>query len=232
MNELLKTDDCIVSFIDILGASNLIKKDVDGSLNLVHSVYKESLDMYEEVFSNKVKLSIAIFSDNIVVARKISEEAHLESAFRFVELMSAIIQGNYLFKGVLARGGIARGHFFKDDIMVWGDGLVKAYNLENSVAIYPRIVIDPDLISDLGMYNGKCKGEHWLKQDIDGITYIDYLQQKYIKEYEFALLRELGKYDDRVVECKNDTRIMQKNIWQLNYIKTKLAENKDESIRN
>lgn len=222
--KLLKTSDYIVAFIDILGAKALIKKDVDGSLNTVHRVYEKSLEIYEKIFKELIPFDITIFSDNIVIGREIVNKPLLASYFQAVHFMAAIVQESFLSQGLLVRGAIAYGSYFKDDIMVWGNALTKAYELESSAAIYPRIIVDPELVGELELFQRKeLLSKLWLKQDNDGLFFIDYLQDKFIKQFDLVLLKELATFDQRIIDCGNDTRIMQKNIWQLNYIKSKIT---------
>jgi hypothetical protein len=42
--------------------------------------------------------------------------------------------------GYFVRGAIALGKLYHDDEMVFGDALVRAYELETSVARFPRIL--------------------------------------------------------------------------------------------
>ncbi len=224
MANALKTDDYIVAFIDVLGAKHMIKQDINGSLNVIHEVYEKSLELYKKVLAQRMQLDITIFSDNIVVAKRIYDKKKIASFFRAVQIMAAVIQGNFLFRGILTRGGIAYGKFFMDDIMIWGDALVKAYSLEESVAIYPRIVIDPELIGQLHIFpDGPEKSPYWLKQDFDGILYLDYLQERLIKDFGIMIAQEFARYDDRIVEAGCNTRLMQKYIWHANYLKSKLT---------
>lgn len=237
MPSKLITESYVVAFIDILGAKSMMKKDINGSLNIVHEVYEKSLDMYHKLFPENVRLEISIFSDNIVIARKVNNEAFLGKAFKAVQLMAAIVQGNFLFRGILCRGAVSYGSFFKDSIMLWGDALVRSYSLESSVAIFPRIIIDPELIGRLKIFPvGPEHSPYWLRQDFDGIVFVDYLQESYIKDFTIVLLREFGFYESRLIDCNNDTKIMQKNIWQLNYVKSKIGvgdkNEKDEAIGN
>ena len=237
MANALKTDNYIVAFIYVLGAKQMIKKDVNGSLSVIHEVYESSLEFYKKVFSPRIKFDITIFSDNIVVAKKIYDKKDFAKIFIAIQIMTAVIQGNFLFRGILTRGGIAYGKFFKDDIMIWGDALVKAYSLEESVAIYPRIVIDPELVGQLHIFpDGPEKSPYWLKQDFDGILYLDYLQERLIKDFGIMIAQEFARYDDRIVEAGSNTRLMQKYIWHANYLKSKLTvgdsiEN-DEAVRH
>lgn len=224
MPDALKTSKYVVAFIDVLGAKGMIKKDVDGSLNIVHRAYQRSIDFFEQHFT-KTPFAVHIFSDNIIIGCRVPNNELLLRCFRAVNIMAAMVQGNFLFNGLLVRGGIAYGDFYKDDIMVWGSALVKAYELESTMAFYPRVIIDPDLVGDLNLLLEEDKikeSKLWLRADNDGLLYVDYLQEKYIKDYNMVLLSELSAYDRRTIECEVEPKIMQKNIWQLNYVKSKL----------
>jgi hypothetical protein len=86
--------------------------------------------------------------------------------------------------GVLVRGGVCIGDLFvrPDAGIVFGPALVKAYKLESQYAIYPRIIIDRDLIGDA---HQQGYIEHWrdsFQRGEDGAYYLDYL-------FDFSLAR-------------------------------------------
>ena len=49
--------------------------------------------------------------------------------------------------GWLLRGGISIGQLLIDDVMVWGETLLKSYYLEDKIANYPRIISDIHYLS-------------------------------------------------------------------------------------
>jgi len=49
-------------------------------------------------------------------------------------------------KGFFLRGGISTGSYFADDNMIFSKGLVNAYQLESKKAIYPRVIIDKNIV--------------------------------------------------------------------------------------
>jgi len=53
--------------------------------------------------------------------------------------------GELLKRGILCRGGIARGRTYHANGIVFGEGIVRAYDLEHDVAITARIVIADDV---------------------------------------------------------------------------------------
>ena len=50
--------------------------------------------------------------------------------------------------GILVRGGVSLGPCYADDEFLFGPALIQSYRLEEQVAVFPRIVIDTDLIAE------------------------------------------------------------------------------------
>ncbi len=69
-----------------------------------------------------------------------------EVAFSSVATMAAIYQSFLLNEGYYVRGGIADGHWAKSGNIIFSGAYLKAYKLEQDVAVYPRIVIDEKLV--------------------------------------------------------------------------------------
>ena len=176
MGQKYKTEKSIVAFIDVLGSSEAIMSDAEKSLQMMHGAYSKAIKLFDNIFDSsiRVKPRVKIFSDNIVisVSRK-GESGH--GAFLAVAMMSAIIQVEFLKYGMLTRGGIASGSFFSDELMVWGTALVKAHDLENNLSVYPRIIIDPNLIGELKLTDPNSiffRSQEWIEQDGDGFFII------------------------------------------------------------
>ena len=225
-----KSEDAVVAFIDILGSSAEIKSDPEKALNTVHNAYDDALAIYNKVFGNhKDTIRIRIFSDNIVISCS-CENLGLEKAFRSVIILSALIQENLLHYKVLSRGGIARGDFFSDEIMIWGNALVKAYTLESSIAIYPRIVVHPSLISDIKYFTMGSDGENsntsvWVAQDQDGLCYVDYFHDFSLLNNPLLLLVTfIEDNKERKLRYLDNIKVVQKIIWHENYLLRKLEE--------
>lgn len=233
MKNKYKTTNSIVAFIDVLGSSEAIKNDADKSLQMMHDAYTEAVMLFQSLFEDNERVApeVKIFSDNIVVSvSREGESGH--GAFCAIAMISAMIQVQFLKHGLLTRGAIASGSYFVDDMMVWGIALVKAHTLESSIAVYPRIVVDPELIADLDLANPNSKftkTQEWIEQDTDGIFMIDYLN-KYLRNKDVLILSLMSLADLKVVEyCStNNVKVCQKWLWFLNYIQGKITRDEKQ----
>jgi hypothetical protein len=50
-----------------------------------------------------------------------------------------------LAEGILTRGGVVQGGAYHNGRVLFGPGIVEAYNLEREVAKYPRIVVSEEV---------------------------------------------------------------------------------------
>ena len=130
------------------------------------------------------------FSDCIVRVRGIEKEInlHYPAGLVFYETIDLLhAQGELLNQGILIRGGIAYGDIYFDKNRIYGPALNHAYELESKYAIYPRIVLSPDLIKETKS-NKLLKSESHtyeeelsyiaklIKQGDEGLWFIDYIR--------------------------------------------------------
>ncbi|WP_096085895.1 hypothetical protein [Agaribacterium haliotis] len=157
----------IVAFVDILGFSNLINrieedeklhKTLHWALSHIKS-YKKTSEMDNTAHSD---LEVSVFSDCIVVTGD-SENFH------GVTWAVGWLQAQLLGGGILTRGGIATGKIHHSDGILYGAGMIKAYQIENSAAVFPRIVLDQDLASRIPE---KYKSIYF-SLDVDGLYFVD-----------------------------------------------------------
>lgn len=180
----------IVTFIDILGFRELVKNasalDIFDSVQAIRgtagniggrqSINGEELN-WTRVFS---------FSDSIVRVRPYDSE-YREGAL-FYELLDLVhAQTELAGQGILIRGGMTAGPIYFSEDVAYGPAFVRSYDLESSLANYPRIVIDPVLIKAVREDKNLRSRQHTLhdemeyikglvRQGDDGIWFIDYLK--------------------------------------------------------
>ena len=103
---------------------------------------------------------MSTFSDNIVISTAVKDGniPYFLRAIAIMQLMTSSL-------GFLLRGGIAIGDIYHDDEVVFGPALVRAYELKSQIAVYPRIVLDKEVLDQ-----GHIQGFHVHE---DGIYFLD-----------------------------------------------------------
>jgi hypothetical protein len=148
-----------VAYFDVLGYKEAFKKSEDVSAKLVKSI-EDSIDLMKKIVpivnesldesnNEKAEIEYKIFSDNVLICRK--KRDYLLSEFDLVTFLRlvATIQ-RIFFEGyqLIVRGGVTKGPLYLTNDFVGGKALVDAVELEES-AVYPRIVVDNCILSDL-----------------------------------------------------------------------------------
>lgn len=158
VGEIVETDQRIVCFMDILGFQKLIEKyDEDETSYILQDIQQyfsiARKQMILEGSANKESLRYLehqTFSDNICVSIP-----YFDNSEDFLNNLNIIVSYSRLFqwimsqKGFFIRGGLSLGSYYSDDNIIFSQGLVKAYKLESERAIYPRIVLDSDIIEKM-----------------------------------------------------------------------------------
>ena len=184
----------VVTFIDILGFSDLIEgsrreknQDIDRVgkiLRLLKSVKEAHRFGRAKADAEGKQLKIFFFdnfSDCIVRSTLFdsSEEQvrTIESELLLVAGMQADVTTR---QSVMLRGGMAMGELYRDEEgeFIFGPAFVEAYRLEKK-AVVPRIVISEDIMALMREKQGSFLTTY-VRQDEDGVSFIDYLHGAYI----------------------------------------------------
>jgi hypothetical protein len=220
----------LIAYLDILGFSDLVenantrkaKKNIEDMLNLVQGI--------SEQFNKKrikncyINLKVLAISDTIIISTP-----YKDKNIRFLfAAVSALAYQLVFFNKLLLRGGVAKGELKHQGNLIYGKAYLRACKLEKE-AIYPRIIVDKNLIEDL--YNKKILEKHnfgisafsepsslWIEHDNDSNYFIDFLCDSFFRggtnDTERNLSLSLTEF------CiKNFKKFIQEN-------KTKYAENK------
>ena len=72
-----------------------------------------------------------------------------------------------MYHGYLLRGAITEGLFYKDDnnIFVYGKALIDAVEIEEELAIYPRVVAQKSIQETLPQYFEECADGNFILQN-------------------------------------------------------------------
>lgn len=180
-------EDRIVAFIDVLGFRAMVNDTVDAKGNDDQTKIQRIYDAYEVIQDNwrgsssgleKTSKKTTIFSDCIVVS--VAENEASQVFWTLLEIKHLIMA--LVYHGILVRGAVVRGKLIHERNVVFGPALVEAYTLESKAALYPRIILDRDLVVAAGQ---RRAGHHSKKEEIDyvqsllekdsdGMYYVDY----------------------------------------------------------
>ncbi|HEU4962079.1 MAG TPA: hypothetical protein VFT56_16945 [Sphingomonas sp.] len=235
---------CIVTFVDILGYRELLKtrhsSDILEALRALRKFTRGDGDdeepprrsdefrLYSQAFSESV-------SDAVVRVRTIDTQS-LDGPFLYelLDLMHAQIE--CVNRGILIRGGmtIGRAHVGLDGRgPIFGEAMVRAYEIEQGEAVHPRLMIDDDAIvaflTDSSLWqHGQFDGNdaemarRYIGVSEDGSYFLDYLNAADAGEFDdgeigrFAFLaRHRDVVEEGLISATGKAR--RKLIWLANY---------------
>lgn len=181
----------IICFLDILGMSNFVEKAENDEkiceiYRMINNYIKNVLPI--RFFSESYcadKVTFSSLSDSVIISFPLSEIALL---LPYTVMFASLFQYLMLCQGLSVRGFITLGKIYhnKNEPVIFGKGLVKAYQYEKKYIISPRVVIDDKLIAKFDKYT---------KNDVE--THINKLKNKqyisdahidsFISTYEHAI---------------------------------------------
>jgi hypothetical protein len=222
----------IVAYLDILGVASRMKQKTDTqteALNKLYNLYTFIMELAdgEAGIKKYANIKFRIFSDNIILAQELSTDkkkrrAEIECLLGCVSNFACSAVGDSV--GWLLRGGITIGEFYINDTIVWGPALLRAYELEDSIANYPRIALDTSILNEL---NHHRKNTDFISLDFDGVSYLNYMS---IWHFSGAIVKngfELMKAEARKPYGTYSDRVYQKLYWHMEYVNRELNR-KDE----
>jgi len=229
----------LVAFIDILGFSALIKsiKPGDSADTLLSKIEAVLTQHVVAPWTQRGDTSARMFSDCICFSAPPTLGGFLLTITRLMNAQTALLQC-----GLLVRGAITTGRHYESARMIFSEALVRAYNIERTVACYPRIILDTDIVNEF--YN-PIKGEDkrrilanpFLLRDADGQVFVNYLslisgpaadgkRERYLEIQRALILKEQ-------VEHAREPSVMAKLAWVVryhNFISQRLHESRADLV--
>ncbi len=226
----------VVVFVDILGYSNMIKsinspeETADCLIRLHEALYesRKEIDPQEDnllgVLVEKDLYAMSSFTDNIVIGYPIRDDGEAELGGIFLKL--SYFQMIMTMKGFFIRGAISIGDIYIDDTLVFGPGLIEAYEAEKDKARDPRIVLAQSAQSAVEKhldYYGRgshAPQNHCLLKDSDGQYFIHYLDPLFDDEdplFSERLVKHKDMIDNKLSSFKSSPKIWSKYFWAANY---------------
>lgn len=231
-------EDYYICYFDILG----YRAYFDNSESSKHNKFLASMivatNSIESVIRNTktpIKINCKTYSDNFLLYAPKHSTNELEILQLFASIMQKVQVRLLMEEGLLVRGGMTIGEFYADDSIVFGEGLIRAVELEEKTAIMPRIILDKDKFSiDISALESK----QYLIEDTDGqyfVNYFYYEALQLIRGKCIRLINQNCKYHPTVkdpLKIAHTEQIISKYIWLLTKFNSQCQELKlpDELI--
>ena len=225
MSTVYETQPHFVAYLDLLAGKHLIKAEEDESLNRMHSLLQVAKDSGAHS-ANAIfpKCKIKIFSDNIIIACRLTgspakDYSRILSAFMLVSALQIVGLEMYHY---LFRGSATIGNLFIDNVMVWGSALVRATDMEETEAIYPRVIVDDNLLEMLAEDRERGEGfsKYSLARDTDGRWYLDYLSAYFRLPHSAESTAFIGENRALFLQKTDGASdaVREKLLWQIAYL--------------
>jgi hypothetical protein len=218
---------CAVLFVDILGV-RAMNSGPDAGEHLV-ALDRAVSKTYRDFLDPRSGWRAAFFSDTLVLARPVESADDEEFVVGGLIVQAALLQFDLALQGFFVRGGLSVGHFHIRSGLIFGPALVAAFDIEKSVAIHPRIVLDEgtDDVKRRFAASPATDGQRLapLMRDGDGRAFVDYLGLQFDDPDANELL---AMHRDVVVgklqQHRGDKQVWEKFRWVAEYHNAVLAQ--------
>jgi hypothetical protein len=182
-------DNRVVAFVDILGFREIVQRmaqqpELFRSIRDILRLIQRQVRQLEKarLLEQKRELNwpkkiarlplasppeMSAFSDCYVI----SESA--ESGWQVLVTVQALA-AFLLYKGIYTRGGIVKGDAYHKGPVLFGPGVISAYELQ-ATARYPRIVVEDRLVKSARWLDGT--GRTFFMRDTDGCWFVNPLER-------------------------------------------------------
>lgn len=173
----------VIVFLDLLGFKDFIhftNKTANNQNEKIQGVYDffGFLRSILEVNSNRLSATkskvLTHFSDLIVISFPANDFDSVCEEIRDVQ----IIIGNCISHGFFSRGSIIYGDIVHTPEIIFGPGLIEAYEVERTKSKYPRVLVDEAIVKDF--HERKPSNSDLgslLSIDEDGEYYVDFFKK-------------------------------------------------------
>lgn len=227
-------EEKIVCFIKIMGMKNRI--DNSESYIDLQTVYGIEKQFVDNPSVERDSLNLAVFTDCMYI---VADRECIDHVFGFIAKLAynflvnakcnlEVKEGQTdIYDCIKVRGGITYGDVLipykekssKMSNVFSGPAIKAAYILESQEAVYPRVIVDKEILENLECSKDK---EYLVCDDENDYYYLDFL--KYIGKKGLDRSWEIGKYVDFVnsemedaSKCADD-KLTEKLSWYKSYL--------------
>jgi len=165
----------MVIYFDILGFRDFVIKHGSNPAKIFDQIFSVRFRAIQPFGQAKT----INFSDTIIVAIPLKANDERKTIRKVLsdlaELHSELAIKDMVVRGSVTIGDIYINKEYRLSPVVFGPALIRAHVLESKYAKYPRIIVDPDILSDIG-------ANEYIRKWDDGNSFVDYLRASYQHE--------------------------------------------------
>lgn len=229
----LKYSPHLITYIDILGFRELVKTK---SPNFISRAIRQVIEATapDDKIRKANEENYVKFSDLIVHTVPILSRANkkFRDGIVFLEIHGLVAaQAMLVDQGLLLRGALTMGMLERTYGVLFGPGIIAAYDLEREQAQFPRIVVESDLIEALKVtplltahpYEEEIEYiSKFIKRDDDGVVFIDYvggMQDECAEPADWLEFLRVHKafVENNIAKFKEKKRVLSKYLWLKKY---------------
>lgn len=218
---ILPLNDYYLCYFDVLGYKEYMRNKANS-----HKKYLINMLLSNGAIGSQISrlnapfpIHYKVYSDNFLIYFEKGNVSEYDALKLLAKLMRKIQTRLLCDSKMIIRGGITIGEFYADDKIIFGEGLIRAYELESSYAKNPRIIIDPNCFKE---DVSKLENDKDLLKDIDGLYYINYFYNKdFLKlncGYIISLINTYCHYQDKEInadQISQREKVISKYLWML-----------------
>lgn len=197
-----------VALLDVLGYKHHLESDrQSGSLKFQEDLSK-ALAIFQDI--NDAIFSVQAISDTVIMTCN----AHAYFPRFLVTLREVFVA--FLRQGLFVRGGVAYSRHFQSSHLTYSHAIARAYELESSFALYPRIVVDDNILRmyESGSSLPNLIGEGLLAAE-NGVCFVSILaKDNWSKVHEYAR----ASFERENEYLKKRPSAFEKHVWFERYL--------------
>lgn len=219
----IQYEERLILFIDFLGFKEIVGKTAHDPAALTRLI--DALNDIGRMGEHGAFASqrVTQFSDSVVLSYAANEESGTFWMINEIALSVMMLAQ----RGYLLRGALTVGLLYHEDRHVVGPAMVRAVEMESEVARFPRVIVDPAVITLARRHRREGHSptdeegyvRSFINEDTDGQLFIDYvswdavvkhagIEDEYYPDYisQISTLIEVGLQHD-------DVRVAEKYLW-------------------
>lgn len=209
------------AFLDVLGYKNFLDIDRENGEMKFKDKLLTAFHVFDDVNSSVYKYK-AVSDSIFLTCTKIDE------FIAFLELIKNIYIA-FIKQGLFLRGGLSYGKHFENDRITYSHVLTRAHDLENSLAEFPRVVIDDNIIQMLEHEKKNIKSSNLVLKS-GNVYFLNIIDSSNWPDI-FESARSI--YNNDKIQINGDERTRMKHVWFQSYLfetKPEGCENKEKYI--